>query len=101
MESISFLDVLDRAHEGPYCAEHDWDVKVIPGTAKRVLKKYELQGTCDCENPINCDDSLADRFWEAGLEMAVDVGMICTSTERVIKFSREEILHGIEETPDH
>jgi len=99
--AISFLDVLDRAHNGPFCTEKEWDTKVIPGGIAKVLKKYDLKGTCNPENPINCDDSLADAFWEGGLELAVDVGMLCTSTERVIKFSREEILFDLRETPDH
>lgn len=98
---ITFLDVLDRAHDGPYCSGKEWDMRVVPGAVAKILKKYELQGTHNRENPVNCDDSLADRFWEAGLEMAVDVGMLCSSTERVIKFSREELLYRLKEAPDH
>ena len=96
---ISFLDVLDRAHDGSLSTEKEWNVRVIPSSIAKVVKKHELQGSCDHENPINGDDSLADRFWEAGLDLAVDVGMFCTSTERVIRFSREEVLLGLEQAP--
>lgn len=99
--NVSLLDVFDRAQEGPFCAEKDWDMRVIPEAVAEQLEKYELKGTCDPQNPINCDDSLADRFWEAGLEMAFKVGMLCTETERVVEFTREEILHGLREAPNY
>ncbi len=97
--NVTFLDVLDRAHDGPYCEEKEWDMKVIPGAIAKILKKYDLKGTYDRENPINCDDSLVDRFWEAGLELAGDVGWLCTSTQRIMKFSREELLGRLQEAP--
>ena len=90
-----FLDILDRGLTGPYCTEKEWNMRVFPGAINKVLKKYELEKTCDHQKPINCDDELADRFWKAGLDAATEVGMLNTSTERVIKFTREEILTGL------
>jgi len=91
MSVQALLDVLDRAHTGPVCSVKDWDTKVIPGKVSEKLSEHGLKGTCTPENPINTEDSLADEFWHAGFELAVDVGMLCLDTERVIKFTEEEL----------
>jgi len=93
------LTVLERAHTGPVCETYEWDTRVIPGTLRSILKKYELEKTCDPVDPINMNDELADRFFQAGLEAAEQIGLLCTDTHRVIKFSREELLQGLEAAP--
>ena len=97
---IKFLDILDRAHTGEICKLKDWDMRVIPGKVKEKLKEYGLEKTVDLENPINIDDGLADEFWKAGFDLAVDVGMLCTSTDRIIKFSEEELRQSINDAQD-
>lgn len=94
--SASFLEVLDRAyHTGLICKEKEWDVKVIPTKITEKLKEYGLEGTCTPENPVNTDDDLADEFWQAGFDLAVDVGMLCRETERVIKFTEDELKEAL------
>jgi len=99
MSVQTLLDVLDRAHTGPVCSVKDWDMKVIPSKVLEKLREHGLTGACTPENPINSDDSLADEFWRAGFELAVDVGMICLDTERVIKFTEEELKGAIRNAP--
>ncbi len=93
------LTVLDRAHKGPICKQFDWDTRVIPGTIAAKLKQYGLQKTCDPRNPVNQDLDLADRYFQAALDVATEVGMLCLDTQRVIKFSREELLAGLDAAP--
>jgi methylamine---corrinoid protein Co-methyltransferase len=93
------LTVLDRAHTGPIMESYEWDTRVIPRTIRQILKKYDLQKTCDPANPISMNDELADRFFQAGLEAAEEIGLLCTDTHRVIKFSRDELLHGLDAAP--
>jgi methylamine--corrinoid protein Co-methyltransferase len=93
------LDVLDKAYKGPLVKQFDWDTQVIPGTIAAKLEKYGLQGTCDPENPINQDLDLADRFFQAGLEVAEEVGMLNIDTERAIRYSRDELLEGLDLAP--
>ena len=93
------MQVLDRAHTGPVCETFDWDTRVIPQTIAANLIKYDLMKTCDAENPINQDDSLADRFFQAGLDTAIEVGMLCIDTQRRITYTREEIETVIKTTP--
>jgi methylamine---corrinoid protein Co-methyltransferase len=93
------MDVLDKAHKGSICKQFDWDTQVIPGTIAQKLKKYGLEKSCDPANPVNQNLELADRFFEAGMELAAEVGMLCTDTQRVIKFSLEELKAGLDAAP--
>jgi methylamine--corrinoid protein Co-methyltransferase len=100
MTNVSFSEVLDRTYRtGSMCEPKDWDMKVIPSKVSEKLKEYGLKGACTPENPIPCDNDLADRFWKAGFELAVEVGMLSTSTRRVIKFSEQELKDYLSETP--
>jgi hypothetical protein len=93
------LRVLDRAHTGPVCETFQWDTEVIPRTIAANLRKYNLVKTCDPQNPINQDDDLADRFFQAGMDTALEAGMLCIDTQRRIKFSREELVEGLAAAP--
>jgi methylamine--corrinoid protein Co-methyltransferase len=93
------MTVLERVHTGPVCETFQWDTQVIPQTIAANLRKYNLLRTCDPKNPINQDDDLADRFFRAGLDTALEVGMLCIDTQRRITFSREEIQAAMEAAP--
>ncbi|MCL4458845.1 MAG: monomethylamine:corrinoid methyltransferase [Chloroflexi bacterium] len=93
------MQVLDRAHSGPLCEPFQWDTEVIPQTIAANLKRYDLQKTCEPDNPINQDDNLADRFFQAAMDTAVEVGLLCLDTQRVIKFSRAEIQQALDAAP--
>ena len=79
----------------------EWDTKILPKTIKGILKEYGLARTLDMDNPINCDDDLADTFFKAGRELALELGIFCEDTERVIKMTEDELLETIRDYPDH
>lgn len=93
------MQVLDRAHTGPVCETFDWDTQVIPKTIRANLQKYDLLKTCNPQDPINQDDELADRYFQAGMDTAVEVGLLCLDTQRRITFSRQEIEAALEAAP--
>ena len=35
---------------------------------------------------------MADRVWEAGLQLFVEIGAYCQTTERCIRFTKDEVL---------
>lgn len=84
------LDSLDKAYTGPVTTLKEWDIKTIPTAIRNKLKEHGLEKTYDPENPINCDDELADKYWQAGKELALELGLFCEDTERVIKITEEE-----------
>jgi len=93
------LEMLDRAHNGPLLPQDDWDLEIIPTKVAERLAAHRLEKSCDRTNPVNCDDSLADEFYQAGVELALEIGMYCIDTERVIKLSEEEIADAIATQP--
>ena len=96
---VQFLDVLDRTQTGPVCEPKEWDMNVISKKVKEKLREHGLVGTCAPQNPINTDDGLADEFWRAGFDLAVDTGMYCNTTKRIIKFTDEELRECLRNNP--
>ena len=90
----SYLDILDRAKTGPQVKKSDWDLDHIVIPTKRVVRKYDLKWDKQCVVPN--DPDVADRVFQAALELAAEVGVYCINTERVIRFSREEIQQGLD-----
>ena len=58
-----------------------------------------MQGTFDRENPINTDYALADKFYQAGYELALELGILCLDTERIINISEDELREALRNTP--
>jgi methylamine---corrinoid protein Co-methyltransferase len=92
-------EILERAHKGEYCSSKDWDLKKVRGSVRRVLKDRGLEKMCDMENPVNTDYDLADRFYQAGFELALELGLWVEDTERIIQVSQEELENGIKFAP--
>ena len=94
---VNLLEIIDRSLDGPFTSENDFDLKIFVPKLREVVKKYEIK--YDPENPLSCDDDLADRVFQAGIELFADVGIYCTDTERIIKFTTEEIQEALAEAP--
>lgn len=102
MHSLKRLvEMMERAKKGPSCTEQDWNQKVVPETNRRYLKEYDLEHRFNKETPVNLDMELADRFFEAAMEYAVEIGLFCPDTERIIHVSKAEILQALSDAPDH
>jgi methylamine--corrinoid protein Co-methyltransferase len=99
MGSPDIIEILERTRTGETCNVKDWDVRRIPRTVRSKLEKYRLANTCDPANPVNTDDSLADAFFQAGYELALELGMLCETTERIIKVSDEELASALKSAP--
>ncbi len=93
---VRLLDVLDKAESGPIVEEKNFD-KLLAEKVKELTKKYGLKR--DKEDAIITDDDVADRFFQAGLELAETVGVYCTSTHRRMVFSRDEIMTALRWAP--
>lgn len=93
------LEILERAHNGSLCTAKEWSINVLPTKVSQKLKEHRLQGTFDRENPINTDDTLADSFYKAGYELALEMGLLCLDTERIIKVSEDEIRKALRNAP--
>lgn len=94
---IGFLEVIDRAMAGRHCSETEFDMEVVVPKIQEVVAKYMIK--YDPDNPVPADDDLADRVFQAGLELYRDVGTYCPDTERIIRFSEEELREALAEAP--
>jgi methylamine---corrinoid protein Co-methyltransferase len=93
------IEILDRTRSGELCTVKDWDVRRIPKAVRSKLEKYRLQKICDPANPVNTDDALADAFFHAGYELALELGMLCETTERIIRISEAELASALKHAP--
>jgi methylamine--corrinoid protein Co-methyltransferase len=90
---LNYLEILDRANTGPYISEENWDLEKVAMTARRLVKKYKVE--YDPNEVVTSDPAIADAIYQAGYEMAVELGAYSRSTERIIEISQDEIDAGI------
>jgi methylamine--corrinoid protein Co-methyltransferase len=93
----NYLELLDRANDGAYISEENWDLEKISATARRLVKKYRLEW--DRSLVVSDDPAMADSLFQAGFEMAVELGAYCRSTERIIKLRQDELEDGLRSMP--
>jgi methylamine--corrinoid protein Co-methyltransferase len=93
---LSFYDVFDRFLEGPHVAEMDFDLGIFHKLTQ-TIKKYGIK--YDPDNPIPNDDRMADDLFQAGLEFFEKSGVYCVDSQRVVTFTRQEILEALREAP--
>ncbi len=92
------LSVLDKAENGPVLDENDWDFNYINRTIKDLIDKYDIHWEADVMVPA--EDALADRLYEAGLELAREVGVYCLDTKRQMKWSQAELDYILSTAPE-
>jgi methylamine--corrinoid protein Co-methyltransferase len=93
------MDVMDRTEDGPFVEELMWDMKIVPEAVLRLLKKYDIKMKPVNETVVLGDDALADRLYAAGLDLAEELGVYCGTTNRCIRFSKNEISAALEVAP--
>ena len=97
MTLYSYHDIMDRARSGPYITEEDWDLQKVALTTRQLVKKYNL--TWNPDEIVTDDPGLADTVFEAGLELARNIGAYSRTTERIIEFDPEELEEGLRRMP--
>lgn len=86
--AVPFWEIIGRSRTGERQEEKSFDLSIFR-EAERLKRLYEIR--YDPENPIPSDDAMADRLFDAALELYVQVGTYCMDTGRVIKLTRSEI----------
>ncbi|MCL7452955.1 MAG: monomethylamine:corrinoid methyltransferase [Anaerolineae bacterium] len=94
---LDFLDVYERALKGPIMNEEDFNLKVFIPTLRKVVKAYGIKYQPDV--PVPSDDEAADSLYEAAADFLSQVGVYCQDTNRIIQFSRDEILEAVKKAP--
>jgi methylamine--corrinoid protein Co-methyltransferase len=93
---IEFWDVIGRSESGPLVKEKEFDLRVGQ-VARQMIEKYDIK--YDPQNIIPADDGLADRVYQAGLDLFLELGIYCRDTGRLMKFTREEVDWALKHAP--
>ena len=86
---LTMWDIWERAETGPICPTRKFEIQVFFRKVQELVKKYDIK--YDAESIVPTDDTLIDNVYQAGLELLLDVGVLCTDTERLIKFGEQEV----------
>lgn len=93
---INIYEILRRSEEGPYIKENDFDMKLYR-TTSRLVKEYGIK--IDRDAPVVSDDQMAKGMFEAGMRLALEMGMMSVSTSRVIEFTENELKTALRTAP--
>jgi methylamine--corrinoid protein Co-methyltransferase len=94
----ALLAVLDKAENGPFVEEKDWDRQYINQKIKALVKQYDI--TWDRNDPgVPADDALADRTWAAGMDLALSSGLYCLETRRQMLWTQAELERVLSRAP--
>ena len=91
------IDILDRMENGPTIDEKEFDMKVVSDRIQSLVKEFNIHR--DSEEIINTDNDLADRCFEAGMVLAAEAGVLCTSSGRRMLWTMRELEDGINAAP--
>ncbi len=88
--------IVDRSENGPFMKETAYDLALARKTME-LVRKHGIH--FDRSMIVPTDDDMADRLYQAGLELFLEMGVYNQSTERCIHFSREEVETAVAEAP--
>jgi len=93
----SFQEIVLRSKEGPIVEEKEFDLSLFKIT-QELQKKFHI--TYDPEHPVDTTGEMADRVFQAGIELFLNLGTYCTTTRRVIKVSENELSADLAACPE-
>jgi hypothetical protein len=88
---------MERAQTGPYMEADHFIKKQFMPTIKNVVKKYGIK--YDRTQPVPSDGDLADKIWQAAVELFLTVGIYNQDTHRIIHFSEAELKEALYAAP--
>jgi len=94
---IDLVEVFERAETGPLLAETDYYMGRYVPVLSDVISRYKI--AWDKETIINTDDDLNDRVFQAAVDLLAEAGAYCPETNRVMQFTRDEILRACSQCP--
>jgi methylamine---corrinoid protein Co-methyltransferase len=95
--TLPFWEILNRSKEGPIVEEKQFDLALFKKT-QELQKKHGIK--YEPAKPLDLEGHLADRIYQAGVELFLDLGTFCTTTKRVIKITEKELMAEIRSRPE-
>jgi hypothetical protein len=94
---IDYWDFIRRIEEGDIVKEQEYD-RMVGQTAAEIVKSHDIRYTPD--DPVPADDALADRLFEAAVEIFLRLGIYVIDTRKVVRFTRDEVAEALSSAPD-
>jgi methylamine--corrinoid protein Co-methyltransferase len=94
---LDLIEVFERADNGPLIPDTDYYMKRFVPTLRTVIARYNIKW--DKTTIVNTDNDLADRIFQAAIDLLAEAGAYCPDTNRVMEFTRDEILRSTEQAP--
>lgn len=94
---LDLIDVFDRADNGPLIPDTDYYMKRFVPKLAEIIDRYKIKW--NRQTIVNTDDDLADRVFQAAVDLLAEVGAYCPDTNRVMEFTREEVLMAAQQAP--
>lgn len=76
--------------------ENDYDMKLFKTTTK-LVDEYDIK--FDPDIVVTADDKMADAIFEGGMCLALEMGMLTVSTNRIIQFDEAELRLALKIAP--
>jgi methylamine--corrinoid protein Co-methyltransferase len=97
MQTNRSSEIVNRSENGPFIKEAAFDMALARKVAE-LVKKHAIK--FDPKELVPHDNDMADRLYQAGLELFLENGVYNQSTERRILFSREETETSVASAPN-
>jgi len=94
---LDLLEVFERADSGPLMKDMDYYMKRLVPKLQEVISRHQVKW--DKNTIVNTDDDLIDRIFEASVDLIAEAGAYCPDTNRVMEFTRKEVLRAAEQAP--
>lgn len=93
MTAKEYLKLCDRSNTGEKVTKEEWDMDYIIDEVRDIVDEYGFGW--DKQVIVPKDDKLLDDMFEAAKKLILRLGVYNMSTQRIIRFSEEEIEAGI------
>ncbi len=97
MQTNRLPEIVNRSENGPFMKEAAYDMALARKTAE-LVKKHRIKFNPQVLVPN--DDEMADRLYQAGVDLFIEMGVYNQSTERRILFTPEEVEAAIGTAPN-
>jgi len=94
---IPLIDFQERALKGPVMKTDEFDM-AFAMKVREVVKEHGIEHNLE---ELLVDDKTADAVFHAGVDLLADVGLYHLNTQRVVKFTKDEILELVGERKEN
>ena len=94
---LDLIEVFDRSDNGLLIPDTDYYMQRFVPKLAEIIDRYKIKW--DKQTIVNSDDDLADRVFQAAVDLIAEAGAYCSDTNRVMEFTRDEILRATEQAP--